>query len=184
MCRASAYFFICQGIHFVYAASSSTYGDHPDLPKVEDKIGNPLSPYAVTKLVNELYGALTDNDKFFATPDGKWVLGEAMKSLSLCLAPFAPHLMEELWYEMGHRNLIASANWPEFRADLLVASQFTLVIQVNGKVRDRIDISKGLSKDEVQKIVMEIVKIKPFIEGKTLKQFIYVKERLANVVVV
>ena len=139
---------------------------------------------AAMELVNELYGALTDNDKFFATPDGKWVLGEAMKSLSLCLAPFAPHLMEELWYEMGHRNLIASANWPEFRADLLVASQFTLVVQVNGKVRDRIDISKGLSKDEVQKIVMEIVKLKPFIEGKTLKQFIYVKERLANVVVV
>ncbi|MFM8315665.1 MAG: class I tRNA ligase family protein, partial [Deltaproteobacteria bacterium] len=139
---------------------------------------------AAMELVNELYGALTENDQFFSSQDGKWTLQEAMQSLLLCLAPFAPHMMEELWHEMGHRTLIAGATWPSFRPDLLTESKFTLVVQVNGKVRERVEVAKGISKDEVQKLVLEMAKIKPFIDGKTLKQFVYVPERIANVVVV
>lgn len=139
---------------------------------------------AAMELVNELYGVLTDNEKFFSSSDGKWTLQEAMESLLLCLAPFSPHLSEELWHEMGHKTMIVGASWPTFRPDLLTESKFTLVVQVNGKVRERVELPKGISKDEVQKQVLQMEKLKPFIDGKTLKQFVYVPERIANVVVV
>jgi leucyl-tRNA synthetase len=138
---------------------------------------------AAMELVNELYGALTENENFFSSRDAKWTLQEAMQSLVLCLAPFAPHMMEELWHEMGQKTLIANVTWPQFRPDLLTENKFTLVVQVNGKVRERVDVPKGLSKEEIQKMVLEMPKLKPFIEGKTLKQFVYVPERIANVVV-
>ncbi len=139
---------------------------------------------AAMELVNELYSALTDNDKFFFSQDGKWTLQEAMESLLLCLAPFAPHITEDLWHEMGHKTLMVLASWPHFRPELLAESKFTLVIQVNGKVRDRVEVSKDMSKEEIQKLVLGMEKLKPFIEGKALKQFVYVPERIANVVVV
>jgi len=80
--------------------------------------------------------------------------------------------------------MIVGASWPTFRPDLLTESKFTLVVQVNGKVRERVELPKGISKDEVQKQVLQMEKLKPFIDGKTLKQFVYVPERIANVVVV
>jgi len=138
---------------------------------------------AAMELVNELYGALADNEKFFSSSEAKWTLQEAMRSLLLCLAPFAPHMMEELWHELGHRTFVTTAEWPKYRPELLVESKFTLVVQVNGKVRDRVEMAKGITKDDVQKLVLAMDKIKPFIEGKTLRQFIYVPEKIANVVV-
>jgi leucyl-tRNA synthetase len=138
---------------------------------------------AAMELVNDLYGVLADNDKFFSSAEAKWTLQEAMRYLLLCLAPFAPHMMEELWHEMGHRTFVTVAQWPKYRPELLVESKFTLVVQVNGKVRDRVEMAKGISKDEVQKLVLGMDKIKPFIEGKTLRQFVYVPEKIANVVV-
>ena len=139
---------------------------------------------AAMELVNGLYGALTENEKFFHSPDGKWTLQEAMESLLLCLAPFSPHMSEELWHEMGHTTMIVGASWPAYRPELLTESKFTLVVQVNGKVRERIEMPKGITKEEVQAQVMQMEKLKPFIDGKTLKQFVYVPERIANVVVV
>ncbi len=139
---------------------------------------------AAMELVNEIYGLLAQNDKAYADAPGFFVVHEALKALIVCLSPYAPHLCEELWSEMGNTSLVSLEPWPSFRQDLLTEEKFLLVVQVNGKVRDRIEISKKLSKEEIQKEVMALPKIQAVVEGKSLKQFIYVPERLANVVVV
>ena len=136
------------------------------------------------ELVNEIYGLLAQNDKAYADAPGFFVVHEALKALIVCLSPYAPHLCEELWSEMGNTSLVSLEPWPSFRQDLLTEEKFLLVVQVNGKVRDRIEISKKLSKEEIQKEVMALPKIQAVVEGKSLKQSIYVPERLANVVVV
>jgi leucyl-tRNA synthetase len=126
---------------------------------------------------------LAENEKVFESNEGIFVAKEALKNLVLCLAPYAPHFCEELWRVMGEKTIISKEAWPGFRADLLTESTFTLVVQVNGKVRDKIELKKGISKDDIQKQVMQLPKVQQFMEGKPVKQFVYVPERLANVVV-
>ncbi len=146
----------------------------------ESKFNTAIS--AAMELVNEVYGLLTDADKAFAAPGGQFVIQEALKSLILCLSPYTPHLCEELWAAMGNQTLVAEAAFPAHDPSLLASDTFLLVIQVNGKVREKIELPKGLSKEEIQKRVMESPKLQSFIAGKTLKQFVYVPERIANVV--
>jgi len=138
---------------------------------------------ASMELVNEIYGLLTKDEKAFDTDEGKYVIYEALKSLVLCLAPFSPHVCEELWQAMGNKDFVSSASWPKFRKELLVEDTFLLVVQVNGRVRDKIQVSKSLKKDEVEKYVLSLEKIKPHLEGKQVRKFIYVPERIANLVV-
>ncbi len=138
---------------------------------------------AAMELVNEIYGLLTEDPKAFEKPGGDFVIAEALRSLVLCLSPFTPHLGEELWEAMGNKDLVSFAPWPTFQPELLAQEKFLLVIQVNGKVRERVELAKGISKEEIQKMAMELPKVKPFLEGKSVKQFIYVPERIANLVV-
>lgn len=138
---------------------------------------------AAMELVNEAYGLLDKDAKAFASKEGQFVIREALRALVICLAPFAPHVCEELWVACGEKGLVAHAAWPTFRADLLTEETFLLVVQVNGKVREKVELPKSLSKDEIQKRVMELPKVQSFVEGKQLRQFIYVPERIANVVV-
>jgi len=139
---------------------------------------------AQMELVNEIYGLLDKEKDAFVSPAGKFVMREAVLALVQTMSPFAPHLAEELWQEVGMKEQVGLSAWPTFRADLLKDETFTLVVQVNGKVRDKIELPKTLSKEDVQKHVLQLEKLKTFLEGKQVKQFIYVPERIANVVVV
>ncbi len=142
---------------------------------------------ASMELVNEIYGLLTESDKAFSDsgkPGAEAVLKEALQSLVLCLAPFTPHLSEELWAAMGGSGLVANAAFPAYDPALLMSETFLLVVQVNGKVREKMETQKGLSKEEIQKLVLELPRLQSYLAGKTVKQFVYVPERIANVVVV
>jgi len=147
----------------------------------ESKFNTAIS--AAMELVNELYGLLNESDKAFDSAAGAFVMHEALGSLVVTLSPFAPHLCEELWAAMGNKTLVSEAAYPAHDPAFLVNDTFLLVVQVNGKVREKIELPKGISKEEIQKTVMELPRLQPFIEGKTLRQFVYVPERIANVVV-
>ncbi len=138
---------------------------------------------ASMELVNEIYGLLSTVPKAFETPAGEFVIREAMVSMTLCLSPFAPHLCEELWAVQGRAGLVCVQPWPVADSALLTEDSFLLVVQVNGKVRDRLSIPKGTEKAAIEKQVLALPKIKVFIDGKVVKQFVYVPERIANVVV-
>jgi leucyl-tRNA synthetase len=139
---------------------------------------------ASMELVNEIYGVMETNSKVLQTEEGKAVLRESLSSLILCLSPFTPHLSEELWQITQAKTLASESTFPTANVAWLKSDTFTLVVQVNGKLRDKIEINKSQTADEIKSLVVTLPKVAPYLEGKQLKQVVYVPERLANIVVV
>jgi leucyl-tRNA synthetase len=107
----------------------------------------------------------------------------AVDNLLLLLAPTAPHLAEELWQRTGHQYSIHNQDWPNWNEELAREEEITLVVQVNGRLRDRITVSASVTEDEAKKLALESEKVKPHIEGKEVAQVVYVPGRLVNLVV-
>ncbi len=99
------------------------------------------------------------------------------------LAPFAPHVTEELWQEEGKNFSIHRAGWPTYDANKLVAATFELVIQVNGKVRDKVVVDQDISEEAAKKLALESEAVQKWFEGKVPQKVVYVKGRLVSVVV-
>ncbi len=107
----------------------------------------------------------------------------AMQTLMLLITPTAPHLAEELWSLTQHPYSVHNQKWPIFDPKLIEAEQVTLVIQVNGKLRDRFDVPVSISEEEAKKLAFESPKVKPHVEGKQVINIIYVPGKLINLVV-
>jgi leucyl-tRNA synthetase len=105
------------------------------------------------------------------------------ENLIKLLAPMAPHLAEELWQRLGHKNSIFKEKWPKYDEKLIKEDLVTLIIQINGKVRDKIEVESSISKEEAEKLALSLEKIKKWIEGKEIKKIIFVPKRLINIVV-
>lgn len=107
--------------------------------------------------------------------------GDALVFLQL-LAPFAPHLAEELWAGMKQTGSIHRSAWPEADPRLLAAATAMIVVQVNGRVRDRIEVPVGLAEAEVRSRALALPKVKAELGGREVGKFIYVPGRIANIV--
>jgi leucyl-tRNA synthetase len=107
----------------------------------------------------------------------------AMQTLILLIAPTAPHLAEELWSLTGHPYSVHNQQWPVFDPKLVKVQQVTLVIQVNGKLRDRFEVPVSISEEEAKKLAFESPKVRPHVEGKQVVNAIYVPAKLVNLVV-
>lgn len=105
---------------------------------------------------------------------------EAFLKLVAC---FAPHLAEELWFELGNMSSIHTSVWPEYSESLTQASQQKLAVQINGKVRAEVAIPHELSEDEVRELVLAQEDVQKWVAGNELKKFIYVPGRIINIVV-
>jgi len=108
---------------------------------------------------------------------------EAVETILTLLAPFAPHMMEELWEILGHEGSVHDLPWPTYDLEKTVRDVVEIVVQINGKVKERLTIEREAGKEAVEKLVMEIEKIKSATEGKEMKKFIYVPGKLVNIVV-
>jgi leucyl-tRNA synthetase len=108
---------------------------------------------------------------------------EAVKTLLLLLAPVAPHLAEELWARLGLPYSIHNHPWPAYDEALARAEEITLVVQVNGKVRDRIQVPAGIDEAEARGRALESPAVQRLLAGKEPRQVIVVPGRLVNVVV-
>jgi len=108
---------------------------------------------------------------------------EAVEAILLLLAPFAPHITEELWMEIGHTESIHKQTWPEVDEAALVQNEVTVVLQVNGKVRDRIIVSADISKAELENRVLSQPKVCEWTQGRTIVKVITVPGKLVNLVV-
>jgi leucyl-tRNA synthetase len=107
---------------------------------------------------------------------------EAIESLLLLLAPACPHIAEELWARTGRPYSIHQQAWPQWEEALAAEELFTLVIQVNGKVRDKTEAPVTISEEEVKKLALASAGVKRHTEGKEIKGVIYVPGRLVNIV--
>ena len=104
-----------------------------------------------------------------------------LEQFVLVLAPFAPHLAEELWEKLGHKTSLAKAPFPEYDEALTVDDEITVVLQVNGKLRDKLNVQKGLSKDVLEKMAKE--KVTHWLEGKEIVKVVVVPDKLVNIVI-
>jgi leucyl-tRNA synthetase len=113
-----------------------------------------------------------------------WTLfREGVESLLLCLSPFCPHVCEELWEMIGNDNQLAGASWPKPDEDALKVDKVSVVLQINGKLREQFEMEPGLDKDELAKRVMEQPAAKNRIEGKEIVKIIAVPDKLVNIVI-
>ena len=107
----------------------------------------------------------------------------AIDSLLLMLAPTAPHFTEELWQRTGHSYSIHNKSWPSWDEALAKDEEITLVVQINGKLRDRVTVPASITEDEARKLVLERPRVKAYTQGKEITKIIYVPGRLVNLVV-
>ena len=98
------------------------------------------------------------------------------------LAPITPHLAEELWHELGHQDSIHLQSWPEVDEEAAKNEEITLVVQVNGKVRDRVSVPVGLGDDQLKEAALATEGAQKFIEGLTIRKVVVVPGRLVNIV--
>ena len=98
------------------------------------------------------------------------------------LAPVAPHVAEELWARLGMPYSVHTQPWPEVDQAAAVEEQITLVVQVNGKVRDRIQVSAGISEEDAKAKALASESVVKYLEGRQPRQVIYVRGRLVNIV--
>ncbi|MEE8470052.1 MAG: class I tRNA ligase family protein, partial [Dehalococcoidia bacterium] len=108
---------------------------------------------------------------------------EAIDTLLLLLAPTAPHLTEELWERVGHVYSIHNQAFPSWGEELVAEDQVTLVIQVNGKLRDRVTVPVSITESEARELALSRERVRAHVDGKELKDVIYVPGRLVNVVI-
>jgi leucyl-tRNA synthetase len=105
---------------------------------------------------------------------------DTIKTLLQLLAPFAPHLAEELWERLGGKPSVANHPWPEARKELLVSEEITVVFQVNGKLRGQAQFPKDVDKESVISAAKADPKVQSFLEGKEIVKEIYVPGKLVN----
>ena len=99
------------------------------------------------------------------------------------LNPLCPHVTEEIWESLGHNNTITYEKWPEYDETKIVDDSYEMVVQVNGKVRGKIEVSASTSEEEMKKLAKEIDNVKTFTEGKEIVKEIVVPKKLVNIVV-
>ncbi len=140
-------------------------------------MGFNTSVASLMELVNELY-KIKAAEKGFAER-AAWQ--EALENLLLLLAPFAPHITEELWHDLGHKESIHLADWPVFDPALLVEDTVTYAIQVNGKLRGEVSVAADADKDSVATTAQE--KVASHLDGLAIKKTIVVPGKIVNFVV-
>jgi leucyl-tRNA synthetase len=107
---------------------------------------------------------------------------QQLKNLLLILAPFAPHITEELWHNLGAKNSIHIQSWPKYDEKLIKEETFTLIIQINGKIRDKIEAKADISEKEAKELALSSEKIKKWIAGQEIKKTIFIPRKLINIV--
>lgn len=103
--------------------------------------------------------------------------------LIILLAPFAPHLAEELWSQLGHKESIFKEKWPVYDKKLIKEEEIEIPVMINGKLRDTLMVAPEISEEEIEKLVLKSPKVQKWLENKKLRKFIYVKGRVVNIVV-
>lgn len=133
---------------------------------------------ALMEFTNELYRIKAKHD--FAAIEG-WKF--ALNTLTQLLAPFAPHIAEELWHDLGNEGSVHTTEWPVHDDKYLVTDTVTIVVQVNGKVRANIEVVSDSSEESIIKAAVENEKVANYIADNQIKKTIYIKNKLLNIVI-
>ena len=108
---------------------------------------------------------------------------DALKTFCILLAPFAPHIAEEIWHLIGFKNSVHLEHWPSFNPEALKEDTYELVIQVNGKVRDKVNINNDMNEDQIKELTLKRPNILKWTQDKEIRKIIIVKGKIMNIVV-
>lgn len=154
---------------------------HSTIKKVTDDVSGRFNfntaISALMELVNETYRYKENENKKPA------LVKEAIESLVVMLAPFIPHVTEELWTIIGKDSSVHVANWPVCDEAAMVKDEIEIVLQINGKVRGKISVPANVSREEMQELALSNDKIKEMTEGKDIVKVIAVPKKLVNIVI-
>jgi leucyl-tRNA synthetase len=146
---------------------------------------------AITKLIDRVERGIIDWKfntavaafmEFYNNYNDKKFSKNQIERLITISVPIMPHLSEELWAITGHKNLVIENSWPEIDESMLVEDILEIPVQINGKVRGRVEIEKGSSEKIVKEKVLKDDKISTDIKGKDIKRFIYIEDKIVNIV--
>ena len=158
---------------------------HSTLQKIQNDYDSRYSFNTVIAAIMELFNAIPDSFKEdSATEEEVFCLNEAIIFILKAIHPIAPHISEYLWQGFAQNTLNENidSSWPKFDSKLMEASSFQLVVQINGKVRGKISLDKGLDQKEIEEAAKSIENIRNNIEGKEIRKVIYIKEKIINFV--
>lgn len=135
---------------------------------------------SIMEMVNELY-----RYKDATAPESysKPLIGEALRSLIVLLSPIVPHITQEMWESIGNNTALFDTPWPSFDESALVVSEVEIVVQINGKIRDKMTVSADLGREQMEEIAKTSDKVKALIGDKQIVKVIAVPKKLINIVV-
>ena len=135
---------------------------------------------SIMEMVNELY-----RYKDATAPESysKPLIGEALRSLIVLLSPIVPHITQEMWESIGNNTALFDTPWPSFDESALVVSEVEIVVQINGKIRDKMTVSADLGREQMEEIAKTSDKVKSLIGDKQIVKVIAVPKKLINIVV-
>ena len=147
------------------------------LHKTIKKVGEDIQNLNFNTAISALMILLNDAEK------QNQLSVKSCESFVKLLHPFAPHMTQELWEGLGNKDFITFSDWPKFDEKLIKDESFTLVVQINGKVRDSVEVEAGISQAEVERLVLAREKVQAYLNGGKPKKVIYVAGRLVNLVI-
>ena len=150
---------------------------HKTIKKVTEDIESMSFNTAISSMM------ILANEMDSASAEGKDVTKNDFKLFLQILSPFAPHVAEELWSELGEKQSINKSKWPKWDEKKIIEDKIKIAIQVNGKVRAEIMISKDMSEEEVKSLSLKEENVMTWIKDKEIKRFIYISGRVINIVV-
>jgi leucyl-tRNA synthetase len=156
---------------------------HQTIRKVTEDIGVRFHLNTAISSIMELYNLVKkERDGLRETPAGRAALRLALESIVRLLSPFTPHLTEELWEKTGHRGLLMRSPWPVYDPELAREEMATVIVQINGKLRDKFEAMPDLPEPELEAAALALPKIRAALGGKTPRKVISVKNKLVNIV--
>jgi leucyl-tRNA synthetase len=154
---------------------------HKTIKKVTDDIEERFHFNTAIAAVMELLNTLQDVD--LSVSRNASLMKESVESVVQLLAPFVPHISEELWQLMGNKTPLSECPWPDYDREAVVDEELLVVVQVNGKLRSRLTVPAGTDEDTVKYLAVSDDKVKSFIEGKQVLKVVSVPGKLVNIVV-
>jgi leucyl-tRNA synthetase len=137
---------------------------------------------AIMELLNEIFVyAPPERDALPENLDPN-VVSELAETLALLLAPFAPHLGEEIWQQLGHGETVYRAPWPAFDPVVAADETVNIMIQVNGKIKDKISVALDCDEATVKKEALACEKIKQLLAGRQVVKMIFIKNKMLSIV--
>ena len=138
---------------------------------------------AIMELLNEIYGYAPPDKEQLPGNVNPAIVSELAENLTLLLAPFAPHLGEEIWHRLGHAETVYRTGWPEFDAGIAVEGEINIMVQINGKIRDKVVVHRDAPEAEVRGLVLASPRVQQFVHGKKVSKTVFVANQMFSIVV-